>query len=71
MDLIGENRNMIRQLEDYGTSTQKGTSQTTARRLGEFLGAEFIRNKGLNCKFVIAERPYGAPVTDCAIPTAI
>ena len=68
-DLISENRNMSRQLEDYGD--QKGTSQTTARRLGEFLGAEIIRDKGLNCKFIIAERPYGAPVTERAIPTAI
>ena len=68
-DLISENRSMSRQLEDYGN--QKGTSQTTARRLGEFLGAEIIKDKGLNCKFIIAERPYGAPVTERAIPTAI
>lgn len=69
VDLISENRNMSRQLEDYGD--QKGTSQTTARRLGEFLGAEIIKDKGLNCKFIIAEQPYGAPVTERAIPTAI
>jgi DNA polymerase epsilon subunit 1 len=68
-DLISENRSMSRQLEDYGS--QKGTSQTTARRLGEFLGAETIKDKGLNCKFIIAEQPYGAPVTERAIPTAI
>jgi DNA polymerase epsilon subunit 1 len=69
VDLISENRNMSRQLDDYGE--QKGTSQTTARRLGEFLGAEIIKDKGLNCKFIIAEQPYGAPVTERAIPTAI
>jgi DNA polymerase epsilon subunit 1 len=69
VDLFSENRNMSRQLDDYGV--QKGTSQTTARRLGEFLGAEIIKDKGLNCKFIIAEQPYGAPVTDRAIPTAI
>ena len=69
VDLISENRNMSRQLQDYGD--QKGTSQTTARRLGEFLGAEIIQDKGLNCKFIIAEQPYGAPVTERAIPTAI
>lgn len=69
VDLISENRSMSRQLEDYGD--QKGTSQTTARRLGEFLGAEIIKDKGLNCKFIIAERPHGAPVTERAIPTAI
>ena len=69
VDLISENRNMSKQLEEYGD--QKGTSQTTARRLGEFLGAETIKDKGLNCKFIIAEQPYGAPVTERAIPTAI
>ncbi|KAG7364476.1 DNA polymerase Pol2 [Nitzschia inconspicua] len=69
VDLISENRNMSRQLDDYGD--QKGTSQTTARRLGEFLGVEIIKDKGLNCKFIIAEQPYGAPVTERAIPTAI
>lgn len=69
IDLISENRNMSRQLDDYGD--QKGTSQTTARRLGEFLGADIIKDKGLNCKFIIAEQPYGAPVTERAIPTAI
>jgi DNA polymerase epsilon subunit 1 len=69
VDLISENRSMSRQLDDYGE--QKGTSQTTARRLSEFLGAEIIKDKGLNCKFIIAEQPYGAPVTERAIPTAI
>jgi len=69
VDLISENRSMSRQLDDYGD--QKGTSQTTARRLGEFLGAEIIKDKGLNCKFIIAEQPFGAPVTERAIPTAI
>lgn len=69
IDLISENRNMSRQLDDYGD--QKGTSQTTARRLGEFLGAEIIKDKGLNCKFIISQLPHGAPVTERAIPTAI
>ena len=69
VDLISENRSMSRQLDEY--LNRKGTSQTTARRLGEFLGAETIKDKGLNCKFVIAERPHGAPVTERAIPTAI
>ncbi|KAL3782437.1 hypothetical protein HJC23_006010 [Cyclotella cryptica] len=69
VDLISENRNMSRQLDDYGD--QKGTSQTTARRLGEFLGAEIIKDKGLNCKFIISQLPHGAPVTERAVPTAI
>lgn len=69
VDLISENRNMSRQLDDYGD--RPGTSQTTARRLGEFLGAEIIKDKGLNCKFIISQLPHGAPVTERAVPTAI
>jgi len=41
--LISENKSMSRTLEDYGD--QKGTSLTTARRLGEFLGKEMIQDK--------------------------
>lgn len=29
------------------------------------------QDKGLNCRLVIANRPFGAPVTDRAIPTVI
>jgi DNA polymerase epsilon subunit 1 len=53
---MSENRSMSHWLDDYGV--QKGTSQTTARRLGEFLDAEIIKDKSLNCKFIIAEQPY-------------
>ena len=60
---------MSKQLDEYGD--QKGTSQTTARRLAEFLGADLIKDKGLNCRFILADRPHGAPVTERAIPTAI
>ena len=67
--LISENRSMSRQLEDYGE--QKSTSLTTAKRLGEFLGKEMVQDKGLVCKFIIADKPHGAPVTERAIPTAI
>lgn len=49
LDLIVEIRNMSRQLDDYGD--QKGTSQTTARSLGEFLGADVTKDKGLNCYY--------------------
>ncbi|KAF9999127.1 DNA polymerase epsilon catalytic subunit, partial [Modicella reniformis] len=68
-DLISENRSMSRSLEDYGA--QKSTSITTARRLGEFLGDQMVKDKGLNCKFIIAAQPAGSPVTERAIPVAI
>ncbi|CAN0189596.1 unnamed protein product, partial [Ectocarpus sp. 4 AP-2014] len=49
----------------------QGTSQTTARRLADFLGAEMVKDKGLNCRMILSNRPHGAPVTDRAVPTAI
>lgn len=69
IDLICENKSMTKSLEEYGA--QKSTSITTARRLAEFLGDQMVKDKGLNCKFIIADRPRGAPVTDRAIPVAI
>lgn len=69
IDMICENRSMSKALEEYGT--QKSTSITTAKRLAEFLGAQMVKDKGLNCKYIIASRPKHAPVTDRAIPVAI
>ncbi|KAG8529220.1 DNA polymerase epsilon catalytic subunit [Bacidia gigantensis] len=69
IDLICENRSMSKTLEEYGT--QKSTSITTAKRLAEFLGMQMVKDKGLNCKYIIAARPRNAPVTERAIPTTI
>ena len=52
---------MIHQLEVYGD--QKGTSQRTARHLGECWGTVTIKDKGLISRFIIAEKPHGAPLT--------
>ena len=68
-DLISENRSMSRKLEEYGG--QKSTSISTAKRLAEFLGDQMVKDKGLSCKFIIAKKPEGAPVTERAIPLAI
>ncbi|KAF9359459.1 DNA polymerase epsilon catalytic subunit [Mortierella sp. AD094] len=68
-DLISENRSMSKSLEEYGA--QKSTSISTAKRLGEFLGDQMVKDKGLNCKFIIAAQPAGSPVTERAIPVAI
>lgn len=67
--MIGESKNMSRQLEDYGD--QKSTSITTARRLAEFLGEGMIKNKGLACKFIVSRFPFDEPVTERTIPQAI
>ncbi|KAL8942459.1 MAG: hypothetical protein Q9216_001659 [Gyalolechia sp. 2 TL-2023] len=69
IDLICENRSMSKPLEEYGA--QKSTSITTAKRLAEFLGAQMVKDKGLNCKYIISAKPKHAPVTDRAIPVAI
>ncbi|KAE9293076.1 DNA polymerase epsilon catalytic subunit A [Phytophthora fragariae] len=69
MTLITENKSMSGKLDEY--EGQKSTSITTARRLGEFLGEEMLKDKGLTCKMIIAARPYGEKVTERAIPTAI
>lgn len=69
IDLICENRSMTKTLADYGT--QKSTSITTARRLGDFLGEQMTKDKGLNCKYIICAKPKHAPVTERAVPVAI
>lgn len=68
-ELFTENRVMSRPLEDYGS--QKSTAITTATRLGQFLGPDAISGSGLNCKLVIANRPFGTTVTERAIPVVI
>lgn len=69
IELICENRSMSKSLAEYGD--QKSTSITTARRLGEFLGEEMVKDAGLATKYIISARPIGSPVTDRAIPVAI
>lgn len=68
-ELISENKSMSRKLEDYGA--QKSTSISTAKRLAEFLGDQMVKDAGLACKYIIANKPHGAPVTERAIPLAI
>ncbi|XP_048254478.1 DNA polymerase epsilon catalytic subunit A-like isoform X1 [Haliotis rufescens] len=68
-ELIAENRSMSRKLDDYGE--QKSTSISTAKRLAEFLGDQMVKDAGLACRFIIAKKPEGAPVTERAIPLAI
>ncbi|KAK3290584.1 uncharacterized protein B0H64DRAFT_378395 [Chaetomium fimeti] len=66
MELISENRSMTETLEEYGS--QKSTSITTAKRLADFLGEGMVKDKGLNCKFIICARPKSAPVAERAVP---
>lgn len=68
-DLISEKRSMSKKLEEYGD--QKSTSISTAKRLAEFLGDQMVKDEGLQCKYIISEKPNGAPVTERAVPMAI
>ena len=54
-----------------GVSGRKSCPITCAKRLGEFLGDEQIKDKGLNCKYVIAKRPENQPTSERAIPVSI
>ncbi|KAI7977288.1 hypothetical protein EIK77_004704 [Talaromyces pinophilus] len=69
IDLICENRSMSKTVEEYGA--QKSTSITTAKRLAEFLGEQMIKDRGLNCRYIISSKPKNAPVTERAIPVTI
>ncbi|KAJ3105734.1 DNA polymerase epsilon catalytic subunit, partial [Phlyctochytrium bullatum] len=69
ISLISENRSMSKLLEAYGS--QKSTSISTAKRLAEFLGEEMVKDKGLNCQFVISLKPFDLPVSERAIPVSI
>ena len=50
---------------------RKSCAITTAKRLGQFLGDERIKDKGLVCNYVIARRPENLPTSERAIPVAI
>ena len=64
---IGENRVMSKTMAEYGT--QKSTSITCAKRLGELLGPEIYNDKGLNVSFIISRKPDNEKVAGRAIPT--
>jgi len=69
LELISEKKTISKTLDDY--EGRKATSLTTAGRLADFLGAEMVKDKGLNCKLIISKYPLGAPTTERAIPVAI
>lgn len=69
LELISERKTISKTLDEY--EGRKATSLTTAERLSDFLGAEMVKDKGLNCNLIISRLPAGAPVTDRAIPVAI
>ena len=69
LELISEKKTISKTVDDY--EGRKATSLTTAFRLADFLGAEMVKDKGLNCNLIISHLPAGAPTTERAIPVAI
>ncbi len=55
----------------HARAGRKSCAITTAKRLAQFLGDERIKDKGLNCNYVIAKRPEAAPTSERAVPVAI
>ena len=69
IELISEEASMSKTMEQYGD--RKSMAITTANRIAEFLGADMIKNKGLNCKYIVSRTPEGTPVTERAVPVEI
>eukprot|EP01132_Coremiostelium_polycephalum_P007732 gene7732-9508_t len=69
IELITESSNMSRKLEEYGN--QKSSAISTAKKIGEFLGQDMIKDKGVTCRYIISCRPTGAAVTERTIPVDI
>ena len=56
---------------DVVLAGRKSCAITTAKRLAQFLGDDRIKDKGLNCNYVVAKRPENAPTSERAVPVAI
>ena len=68
-EYIGQSKSLSREIEEYGN--KKMIAVVAVRRMAEFLGPDLIKGKGITCNFIISTRPYGASVTERAIPIAI
>ena len=69
MRYISESCTMSKALHEY--EGRKSCAITTAHRLASFLGDERIKDKGLNCNYVVSARPRGAPTSERAVPVAV
>ncbi|KAK9798895.1 hypothetical protein WJX73_003389 [Symbiochloris irregularis] len=69
LDYISESSMMSKAMDEY--EGRKSCAITTAKRLGMFLGDDRIKDKGLNCHYVIARNPQGKPTSERAVPVAI
>ncbi|CAE8692874.1 unnamed protein product, partial [Polarella glacialis] len=67
---FSENKTMSKSVEDNGN--YKCVQATTVRRLAQFLGVDsMLKDGGISCHLLIANKPHGVSVTDRAIPVKI
>lgn len=71
LELLVEQNNMSKTLDEYITAKQKSCAITCATRMQEFLGAEIVRDKGLATMYVVAKKPDDTQVTARAVPVKI
>lgn len=63
LELISESRSMSRKLSDYKQA--KSMTVTTANRLGQLLGAETVKDAGVNCSWIVSRvKPQQFAKTD-------
>ena len=63
---ISEKKSMSKSVQEAGD--YKSTAITCAKRLAEFLGDSLLKDKGLSCHLIIANKPADAPTTERAVP---
>jgi DNA polymerase epsilon subunit 1 len=69
VDYISEATTMSKSVEEYGE--RKSCAVTCAKRLGDFIGGDLIKDKGVKAQYVIANKPVGAPTSQRALPVSI
>lgn len=58
VELISESKNLSKDLSEYDLI--KGVGITAAKRMGELFGEDMVKGKGINTKFIIANKPIGS-----------
>eukprot|EP00737_Agarophyton_chilense_P000701 gb/GEZJ01000776.1/.p1 GENE.gb/GEZJ01000776.1/~~gb/GEZJ01000776.1/.p1 ORF type:complete len:1790 (-),score=227.93 gb/GEZJ01000776.1/:5472-10268(-) len=71
LELLVEQNNMSKPLQEYLQAGQKSCAITCAGRMQEFLGSDIVKDKGLAAMYVIARKPEDTQVTSRAIPVKI
>jgi DNA polymerase elongation subunit (family B) len=71
LELLVEQNNMSKPLEEYVKLGQKSLAITCATRMMAFLGEAVAANAGLATMYIVSSQPDDAQVTDRAIPVKV